>query len=303
MTIKQFLHTRSSQLFGIVAVVGCLALAVSAFICQPPDTSVGTVDQPRIDFGYGRESLTRTFTYQLCASKDAQKYQECKANVDTLIARPDITSATLATDLMPADETEVNKDCRKKAGRAFPAQQIKVSAANFDLQGFAISVTADPLNPEEVPAGAYCGTLLITRASGGTTVELPLIVDLDNRWAGAIIWRVFISLFLGAAVGALLKWIGDHIGKPEPAKPDVGALGGTLQHWFAKHPGLVLGGVTAITVTITGASSQYIADPTFNNSFLDYFGLILWAFTGQLAGQTLIDVAGNTKAAMAKAQE
>jgi hypothetical protein len=109
----------------------------------------------------------------------------------------------------------------------------------------------------------------------------------------------FSRCFSGQQLGLSLKWIGDNVGKQQTTLPTVDGVPGTPIYFLGTRPGLVLGTVTAAAVAITGANSQYVADPTFSNSNLDYLGLLLWAFAGQLAGQTLIDIAGNAKAAIA----
>jgi hypothetical protein len=270
-----------------------LAVAVGF---QPHEPDAGDSAGMRIDFGYGQEPLSRSLTFPLCRDGDLTTqlaYPECAAGADLAkLQRPEVKSAIPAGDLLPAQTRAGCPDIR--GGSAFPSQQLEVTASNFDVQGLTLAVTADPTTPERVSPGTYCGTLVVTRAAGGL-IEQPIVITLGDRWQLLIVYRVIFSLFLGAAIGALLKWVGDNIRNPDAGSVPVPGRSATPLHWVRCHAGLVLGLATALAVALTGATSQYIQDATFNDDFLDYFALLIWALTGQLAGQTLIDIAGNVK--------
>jgi hypothetical protein len=60
--------------------------------------------------------------------------------------------------------------------------------------------------------------------------------------------------------------------------------------WAVKHSTFLILSLAALVAAVFGLSSQYLNDPTFTDSFTDYFTLFLWAFVGVLAGGSLADI-------------
>lgn len=274
----------------LALVVGLFAaLAALAVDGGPSSPSAATTQGMNIDFGYTTNALTRGQTVHLCSlTGGTTAYAECHQPYNPGSRRPAVTSAILQGDL-------VASDCRRGAS-AFPAGQLKVIANNFDTQALSISVTADPHAPEVVNPCRYQGTLVVARADR-SVVQMPLVVDLKDRWEPLVVYRVWFSLFLGACVGGLLKWLGDNIGKPVTKR----ALRSDEYRPFElvrNRAGLVLGLVTAVAVGLIGLRSQYVDNLSFGDSLEDYLTLVVWAFSGQLAGQTLIDIAGKVQPAV-----
>ena len=279
---------------GVLMLALAVVAAVIAIQWEPPPLPTPGAAMS-IDFGYEQAARTRTLTYFLC--RPEATYPECSEQVPE--TRPEVTSATLAGDLTLVSVVDGDAVCDGASGQAFPSQQITSSAANFDRQGLVINVTADPVSPEAVLPGAYCGTLVVAR-SAGDTIQLPIVVSIQNRYDASIVYRVSVWLLLGAAAGALLKWLGNNVGPSVTGRTTAGddtARNDGLLSLFRVNAGLVLGAATAVAVAIVGVQTQFVGDTTFNNSFLDYFGLLAWAFTGQIAGQTLFEVGGATRAA------
>ena len=338
-----------------------VAILATALIYWPrAESNVAVPSLIRVDFGYMREPLRRTSTFNLCAFNTREFYPECSRpgaalpdqtldpsatpslasspaastpadpsapstaspapsngssapesnpSDPSVTARPAITSTGLTGDLilvrLPDGDTVDQESPCPRGGKAFPAQQIAVTAESFDTQGITVSLIADPTEPEIVPPGTYCGSVLITRAPADPVViQVPIAIDLSDRLSGWIILKVAASLMIGAAIGALLKWIADNV---KPGNLD--QLGTDFQprtldlSFVRENPGFVLGAATALAVAVAGIASQFVPDATFNNDFLDYFTLGLWAFTGQLAGQTIIDAAGAVKTSRAGADQ
>ncbi len=274
----------------LALVVGLFAtLAALAVDGGPASGGQATAQGLNIDFGYTSNVLTRGQTVHLCGLAGGDTaYAECKKPYDLGGRRPAVTSAILQGDL-------VASSCRRGAS-AFPASQLKVIAANFDTQAVSVSVTADPHAPEVVNPCHYEGTLVVSRADR-SVVQLPLVVDLKDRWEPLVVYRVWFSLFLGASVGGLLKWLGDNIGKPVTRRAPRADDSRPFE-LVRNRAGLVLGLLTAVAVGLIGLRSQYVDDLSFGDSLEDYLTLVVWAFSGQLAGQTLIDIAGKVQPAV-----
>ena len=66
--------------------------------------------------------------------------------------------------------------------------------------------------------------------------------------------------------------------------------GGVVMTWAVKHSTFLILSLAALVAAVFGLSSQYLNDPTFTDSFTDYFTLFLWAFVGVLAGGSLADI-------------
>jgi len=273
--------------------VAALALATQ----WDPPQSVANAGM-RIDFNYGRESISRSRTIPLCGFPNATtRFAECRPDFEVGSQRPAIMGVAWASDFTPTDEKK--ELCTSVPGSVFPASQVDVSATNFDPNGIALLVKAEPTKPEEVAPGSYCSVALITREGEKDPIEYQVVIDLRDRFELPIVYRVGLALFFGAVIGALLKWIADNVGKQTQPIPAVPQNTGALRSWLGSHASLTIGLATAAGVAILGSQSQFIGDSTFNDGFLDYLTLFIWAFVGQLAGQTLADVVGNTRVAAA----
>lgn len=310
---------------------------VVVFIYWPRDAERPRIngEQIRVDFSYATEPLTRTRTFNLCAppyleeKPDAQSYRypECiqpdaalpsgigtptateaprstaspgPAEPPSIAVRPTIASVGLVGDLGRVDET--TGKCT--GGQVFPAGQLAMTATNFDTQGITLTVVANPIDPDVVAPGTYCSNVLITRSPPDSKViEVIMAIDVGNRFSGWVLLKVFTSLMIGSALGATVKWVADNVkpGKPIPSGNPLATPSDV--NFIAAHPGFVLGVATTIVVAGSGIASQFIPDSTFNDHFLDYFALGFWAFTGQLAGQTLLDAAGGVRSSKSTSTE
>lgn len=195
----------------------------------------------RLEFGYSRANLTRTSGVPLCrGSVDQQKNAPALAGGDANApiwpsdrfpecpeyegpgkgTRPAVVSAIAEGDLnQVAIYGDQTVSCSPgQTGPQFPSSQITVTASNSGVADIAISVGANPLTPEEVHPGTYCGTILINRTpiEGATNIEnpirLPISVHLSNRTQLPILLRVAAALLLGGLLGGGIKWISDNLG-------------------------------------------------------------------------------------------
>ena len=282
----------------VLLVVASLAVLVFA---RPPVPEVGSLGGMRVDFGYSRTAVARSQTFLLCSDPAAaQLFSECKPDTKPGTPRPEITGVAWTGDFVPADPA-IKDRCERLAGSgtAFPSSQVRVTATNFDLKGITLAMAVEPRTPEEVAPGTYCSTALISRQGEQQPVERTVVIDLRDKYHPWIWIRVLLVLFYGAVLGALLKWIADNVGqRREQQKAANPARDGSVLDALAGHPGLTIAVVTAIVVAVFGIQSQWVSSTTFSDGFLDYLALFGWAFAGQLAGQTLFDVAGNAKSAM-----
>jgi hypothetical protein len=201
---------------GLIVLVG-LAVCVFIFVvfvkAQPNDygPAPGTASL-RMEYQLGREPITRVELVNLCQIVGSEP--ECAKTTSTSSSdasgsasssdvnndernRPRVLSAYLEADL-----SELHH-----AGAQFPADQIKVTAANVGNTGLLVSVIADPLGGHEVPSGHYSGSILVERALG-TPIILPIQVDLTDRGSWVSV-AVILVLLAGALVGALIKWMND----------------------------------------------------------------------------------------------
>ena len=285
---------------ALVVALAVVSLAVLVF-ARPPVPEVGSLGGMRVDFGYSRTAVARSQTFLLCGDPSAAElFSECKPDTKPGTPRPEITGVAWTGDFVPADPA-IKDRCERLAGSgtAFPSSQVRVTATNFDLKGITLAMAVEPRTPEEVAPGTYCSTALISRQGELQPVERTVVIDLRDKYHPWIWIRVLLVLFYGAVLGALLKWIADNVGQQrEQQKADNPARDGSVLDALAGHPGLTIAVVTAIVVAVFGMQSQWVSSTTFSDGFLDYLALFGWAFAGQLAGQTLFDVAGNAKSAM-----
>ena len=153
-----------------------------------------------MQFGYSREPITRSLRVDICDGTDTEPFVECRlpteGNTSSTTTRPEIVSAGLQSDLIASD-----------GNLQFPASQFTITASNVGRSGVLINVNANPNSPEAVHDGKYSGRVVIDRADL-SPIELTLTVTLAPR-TGKVAWLVVASLSLGAAGGALIKWLNE----------------------------------------------------------------------------------------------
>ena len=184
-----------------VALILAILLGGSAMLLFRPSSvqqspaELRVDDSIRLDFGISREAITRSVRVDICGLRSTPEPTECQADAESDAARPSITSASLVADLVNAETST-----------QFPVTQISVTASNVSKTGIAISVNANPLEPDDVEPGTYTGNLIVDRAD--TSITLPITVTLKAR-AGTPARLAVLALLLGSFGGTLLKWLDD----------------------------------------------------------------------------------------------
>lgn len=184
---------RAGVAVAVAATVAALAFASGVWWSRPVTLpTVGTEpDGIRLNFGLQRKPVTRSLRLDLCATKEPSRFAECK---DQPGQRPEVRSVILVSDLVDS-ATDLQ----------FPAGQVVLNATNVGQQGLLVSVSADPLEPDDIESGTYRGKLVIDR-SDGSTVGLDLVVTLRPR-TGNPAHRAVVALLIGAIASTLLRWV------------------------------------------------------------------------------------------------
>jgi hypothetical protein len=93
----------------------------------------------------------------------------------------------------------------------FPADQLTPTAELTGATGVRLVVAADPMSPDEVASGTYCGEVTVER-NGAPYQTFTIAVTIDDRrgWAlgYAVAW-----LFMGALAGVFIRFLNDPISK------------------------------------------------------------------------------------------
>ncbi|MFC7532475.1 hypothetical protein [Actinoplanes sp. GCM10030250] len=168
------------------------AIAVSALLGAPSTADTGPArthaEVPKgalmISFGAGRTPLTRTMTVRPPIGKIAGN-------------PPGAFLARLESDL--ADT---------RTGRQFPAQQVTVAASEIVPGVLALTVSANPWSPEQVPAGDFRGSIRVSKDD--SHAEVPVVLRVGERGGWSALYAVLI-LVTGAAAGLLIKWITERL--------------------------------------------------------------------------------------------
>lgn len=187
---------------AVIIVCGATIGAIGVLLLFPnPSPSSTSVSRAGLilDFGLGRDTITRSLRVDLCASADADQFRECPDGTEEGETRPDIVAALLESDLR-----------REGGGSPFPAGQILISASNEGRTAVLLNVSADPNSPDDVPAGKFEGRLIVER-NEGPEIEVPVTVTLENR-GGPVTGKALLALGLGAVAGTLLKWLDESFG-------------------------------------------------------------------------------------------
>jgi hypothetical protein len=172
-------------LIGAAVGVSALAAAPSTADTGPararPEEPAGTL---MISFGAGRTPLTRTMT-----------------------VRPPIRRAALqppGTFLvrLESDLTDPGTN------RQFPARQVTVAASEISPGVLALTVSADPWSPEQVPAGEFRGSIRVSKDDA--QADVPVVLRVDERGGRTAVYAVLI-LVASASAGLLVKWITERL--------------------------------------------------------------------------------------------
>lgn len=209
-----------------IIVIGAL-LILSALALWVPLREPNQVDAPiQMSFGLDREPLTRTFLVDACFQENApdpacaDREGRESDSVAPPEERPAIVSASLQGDLVGSEciRAGIRTDASTSSVMGteapafqFPAEQVNLSAELRGSTGIAVTVTADPWKPEQVPGGTYCQFIVIERDSG-PLYQVGVAVSLVDRDDTVALFKAIWALTVGAIIGVLVRLLNDPLG-------------------------------------------------------------------------------------------
>ena len=216
-------------LFGLAAIVVVLIVLPAT----ETDVPTGHDQDLLLSFELSEKAATGSYLADVCwRDRDAAKPSELRrfiefpdgscaerkkdAGAASVDKRPAIVSSALDRDMSQAAcrRARSTSELRASEGSKFPADQITVVSELTGTTSIQVHVSADPASPVLVEPGAYCGQIIIERASGGAMI-VPVVALLDKR-GGLNLGKAAALLAFGAVVGVLIRMLNDPIGPLVP---------------------------------------------------------------------------------------
>ena len=175
-----------------------------------------------ISFGLNRSELTRERVIDMCAFKsEGEQEPECKDNPPkTTEERPAVLSTTLVGDMTPGvcAMLKGSEEPGLDNGAQFPARQVQATSELVGLRGLRFVVTANPSEPQTVPAGRYCGQIVVERTGQPRAWAWDVVARVDDRGNVQPVTEAVLWLLLGALAGVAIRMANDPLSALVPLR-------------------------------------------------------------------------------------
>ena len=226
---------RGAAALGVLVVLGAAVWPASE---QP--TPREEHQRVRVNFGMSRSTASGTQLLDACARQRSGAAQSAsliegsdgtcavrttQTPADPSTKRPAILATTVLSDLVVCADSN---EGRAGSAHLFPADQITATGSLVGTTGLKIVVQVDPQKPTHVQPGAYCGRIVMERASGYTSIDL--LVMLDDRGRPRNLVKALGLLVVGSAIGLLIRLLNDPISALVPLSRRMRSLRRWLRH-------------------------------------------------------------------------
>lgn len=196
----------------VLSVAGLASVPIIAW--DLPAAPVAKADL-QVDSGLSRAPVSRVFYVDACEAGSVRSDPQCgRQSASTKVGErsPILVTSVLGDLRLGACRGDARSAADGDLAREFPAAQVQASAELVGATMIAVRVTVDPMSPEEVPAGTYCGEILVERESGATH-RVTVSVSMDSRTSPAGLVKAVWALLVGACLGVVIRLLKD-VGGP-----------------------------------------------------------------------------------------